>query len=157
MIGSTPSWYRRTGRRRKRRKTHADTGFRRETDTDSQYIDYSYTYNPICLRCKMHRFYPKDWILLVTASLEERASEGRVTAALAYVPRAVCRYRYLLECLLDLPRACVSIPPQIAPSEFDCRVLRERWNFSPYSPPRSSGILILWSATRVDAGKTTSR
>lgn len=84
MIGSTPSRHRRAGRRKKTKKdTRRDTGFRRETNTDSQYIDYSYTYNPICLRCKMHRFCPKDRVLLVTASLEERASVGGAAAAVA--------------------------------------------------------------------------
>ncbi|KYN34921.1 hypothetical protein ALC56_10889, partial [Trachymyrmex septentrionalis] len=66
-----------------RKNTRRDTGFRREMDTDSQYIDYSYMYNPICLRCKMHRFCPKDRVLLVTASLEERASEGGAAAVVA--------------------------------------------------------------------------
>lgn len=52
----------------------------KETDTNSQYINYSYTYNPICLRCKMHRFCPRDRVYLsYRESLEERviASEGR--------------------------------------------------------------------------------
>lgn len=105
-----------------KKDTRRDTGFRRETDTDSQYIDYSYTYNPICLRYKMHRFCPKDRVLLVTASLEERASEGGAAAvaaaALAYAPRADCRHRssssvyrnrQQRDCDTDPPRACVSI------------------------------------------------
>lgn len=123
MIGSTPSRYRRAKKTKKKMKknTRRDTGFRREIDTDSQYIDYSYTYNPICLRCKMHRFCPKDRVLLVTASLEERASEEGAAAVVAadfvYAPSANCRHQSSSsvyrnhrqrDCDTDPPCACVS-------------------------------------------------
>lgn len=134
-----------SSRKKKTKKdTRRDTGFKRETDTDSQYIDYSYTYNPICLRCKMHRFCPKDRVLLVIASLEKRVSEGgAAAAALAYTSRLPAPI--LLECLPKSPAARLRYgsasrlrldPPRIAPSEFDYRVPRVAKEFlpAPFTP-----------------------
>lgn len=115
----------------------------------------------------MHRFCPKDRVLLVTASLEERTSEGGAAAVavatLAYAPPRRLPAPVLLECLSKSPIARLRYgsasrlrldSPRIAPSEFDCRVPRERKSSSPCRPPRSSGILIMRSATRVDVGRS---
>lgn len=101
-----------------KKDTRRDTGFKRETDTDSQYIDYSYTYNPICLRCKMHRFCPKDRVPLVTASLEERGRGCRRRRRCRH-PRVRTPRRMpapiLLECFTGSASRLRLDPPRIAP------------------------------------------
>ncbi|KAL0122010.1 hypothetical protein PUN28_007063 [Cardiocondyla obscurior] len=114
-----------------KKDTRQDTGYEKETDTDFQYIDYSYTYNPNCLRCKMHRFCPKDRVLLVTASLEERVSELPPPLP----PPPSCTYSAPIVST-EPPRAfngfvsCLRLDPsRIAPPEFDYRAPRETEEF----------------------------